>query len=80
MLAIEVAQSSLAYDRGIKAGLYARRHVAEYWIVDLVHGVVIRHTDPIEGRYRHVAAVAHDQPFAPTLLPDCVVTTRDILG
>jgi Uma2 family endonuclease len=80
LLAVEIAQSSLAYDRGIKADLYARRHVAEYWIVDLVHGVVIRHTDPVDGRYRHVAVVAHDQPFAPTLLPDCVVTTRDILG
>lgn len=80
LLAIEVAQSSLAYDRGIKADLYARRNVAEYWIVDLNGGEVIRHTDPVDGRYRHVAAVARDEPFAPTLMPGCVVTTRDIFG
>ncbi|MBP7779593.1 MAG: Uma2 family endonuclease [Acidobacteria bacterium] len=80
LLAVEVSQSSLAYDRGVKAALYARRGVAEYWIVDLVHGAVIRHTDPVEGRYRHAAAVAHDEPFAPALLPTCIVTTRDIFG
>jgi Uma2 family endonuclease len=80
LLAIEVAHSSLAYDRGIKADLYARRNVAEYWIVDLVHGAVIRHADPVGGRYRRVAAVPDDTPFAPALLPDCVVTTRDIIG
>ena len=80
LLAVEVAQSSLAYDRGIKADLYARRNVAEYWIVDLVHGTVIRHIDPAGGRYRQVALVPPDEPFAPVLMPDCVVTTRDILG
>lgn len=80
LLAVEVAQSSLAFDRGIKADLYARRNVAEYWIVDLVHGTVIRHIDPAGGRYRQAAVVPPDEPFAPVLLPDCVVTTRDILG
>lgn len=80
LLVVEVSQSSLAYDRGLKADLYARRNLTEYWIVDLVHGAVIRHSDPIDGRYRQVAAVPHDTPFAPALLPSCVVTTRDMLG
>jgi Uma2 family endonuclease len=80
LLAIEVAQSSLAYDRNVKASLYARRGIAEYWIVDLNGGEVIRHTDPVNGRYSRVAAVPHDHEFAPGLLPGCVVTTRDILG
>ncbi len=80
LLAIEVAQSSLAYDRKVKAALYARRGIAEYWIVDLNGGEVIRHADPVDGRYRRVAAVPNDHEFAPSLLPGCVVTTRDILG
>ena len=80
LLAVEVAQSSLAYDRNVKAALYARRGIAEYWIVDLNGGEVIRHTEPVDGRYRRVAAVPHDYEFAPGLLPACVVTTRDILG
>ena len=80
LLAIEVAQSSLAYDRNVKAGLYARRGIAEYWIVDLNSNEVVRHTEPMDGRYSCVAAVPHDHEFAPSLLPGCVVTTRDLLG
>ncbi len=80
LLVVEVAQSSLAYDRGIKSSLYARRGIAEYWIVDLNGGEVIRHTEPVEGRYRRVTAVPPDQRFAPQRLPGCVVSPRDLLG
>lgn len=34
-LVIEIADSSLAYDRGLKRERYAKGHVGEYWIVDL---------------------------------------------
>ena len=35
LLAVEVAKSSLDYDRGPKADLYAAAGVAELWVVDL---------------------------------------------
>lgn len=35
-LIVEVSRTSLAYDRGVKASLYAREGVPEYWIVNLV--------------------------------------------
>src|SRR5207247_1680216 len=35
-LVVEVAQSSLAFDRRRKGGLYARAGIEDYWIVDLV--------------------------------------------
>jgi Uma2 family endonuclease len=34
VLAIEVAATSLAYDREFKAGLYAKHRFQEYWVVD----------------------------------------------
>jgi Uma2 family endonuclease len=80
LLAIEVSQSSLAFDRGVKAHLYARRGMPEYWIVDLNDNVVVRHTDPVDGRYRTEAVVPADRPFAPVLLPACTLTTRDVFG
>jgi Uma2 family endonuclease len=43
---VEVAVSSLALDRTQKASLYARAGVADYWIVNLVEGVVEVHRDP----------------------------------
>ena len=40
LLVIEVSETSLRYDRTTKAALYARRGVAEYWIVGLADQVV----------------------------------------
>lgn len=35
-LVIEISDSTLNYDRSVKAALYAKHSVAEYWIVNLV--------------------------------------------
>ena len=40
LLLIEVSDITVAYDRGIKLGLYAKHRVAEVWIVDLDNNVV----------------------------------------
>ncbi len=45
-VAIEVADSSLARDRGDKCRAYARAAIACYWIINLVHRQVEVYTDP----------------------------------
>ena len=40
LLAVEVADTSYRYDRGVKLGLYARAGVREVWIVDLAGDAV----------------------------------------
>jgi Uma2 family endonuclease len=45
-LVIEVAVSSLAYDKGLKAKLYARHRVNELWVVDANEGATYVHTGP----------------------------------
>ena len=45
-LVVEVADSSLRLDRRLKAGLYARARLAEYWIVNLVDHVLEVHREP----------------------------------
>jgi Uma2 family endonuclease len=47
---IEVADTTLARDRGLKLKLYARAKVPVYWIVNLVDGVVEVYTDPRGGK------------------------------
>ena len=49
---VEVADSSLPFDRGRKPALYARESVPELWIVNLADSVVEVHREPAEGRYR----------------------------
>lgn len=45
-LVIEVADSSLARDRGIKLRINSRSRVAVYWIVNLIEDVIEVHFDP----------------------------------
>ena len=56
LLVIEVSDSSLAFDRGRKATMYATGGIAEYWIIDISNRTVEIYRDPImaEGRYRDV--------------------------
>lgn len=46
VLLLEVSNSSLRKDLGTKARVYASAGVPEYWVIDLVHDEVVRHTDP----------------------------------
>jgi Uma2 family endonuclease len=45
-LVVEVADASLGFDRGLKAGLYARGGVHDYWIVNLIDRVLEVYRDP----------------------------------
>jgi Uma2 family endonuclease len=45
-LVIEVATSSLAYDKNLKARLYARHRVSEFWVVDANERTTWVHTGP----------------------------------
>jgi Uma2 family endonuclease len=45
-LVIEVAVSSIAYDKGLKARLYARHRVKELWVIDGNERITWVHTGP----------------------------------
>jgi Uma2 family endonuclease len=79
-LLVEVAESSLAYDRRTKFPLYARAGVTEAWLVDLDGGRVEIHRSPSRGGYHDVRAPRADETFAPAAFPDLAVTLRDLLG
>jgi Uma2 family endonuclease len=46
VLVVEIAETSLAFDRGEKASLYARGGIRDYWIVNLVDRVLEVFRDP----------------------------------
>jgi Uma2 family endonuclease len=69
VLLIEVADSSLSYDIHVKAPLYARYGVRDYWVVDAVRQTIRIHRAPENGNYADVEEYeAHDE-VAPLLLP-----------
>ncbi len=78
-LIIEVADSSRAKDRGLKARLYAESGVPEYWVVDLVAGLIEVHTDIVAGEYSRVAPFRKGEQIALLQFPDTVIQVSDVL-
>jgi Uma2 family endonuclease len=79
-LLVEVADSSLAYDRRTKIPLYARAGVAEVWLVDLEAGRVEVHRGPGTSGYADVRSPAPDERVAPLAFPDVALAVADLLG
>jgi len=65
LLVVEVAESSLAYDCGEKAELYAAAGIADYWVVNLIERTVEVRRDPANGRYRSLQTFAGDEEVRP---------------
>jgi Uma2 family endonuclease len=78
-LIIEVAHSSLETDRSVKAKLYAECGVPEYWIVNLVDGLVEVHTEIVRGAYTRVVPHRKGETIRLTRLPDLEVRVDQIL-
>ncbi|MSP03311.1 MAG: Uma2 family endonuclease [Acetobacteraceae bacterium] len=79
LLLIEVADSSLAYDRGFKKSLYAQHGVAEFWIVDLVARDVEVCGAPEGGHYTLVSRVDRQGILEPRLLPGAAISAAAFL-
>ena len=69
-LVIEVADSSLRNDREIKAGIYARAGVGEYWIIDVPHERVEVFTQPGPTSYGSIRVVERGGLLRPVALPE----------
>jgi Uma2 family endonuclease len=78
-LLVEIANSSLAFDRGVKAKLYAECNVPEYWIVNLVDGCVEVYTESIRGTYARVTPYRIGDRIRPLAFPEIEVSVADIL-
>jgi len=70
---IEVADSSLGYDRKTKAPLYAASGVPEYWIVDVKGKAIEVYSAPSAGLYAEMRRVELDGTMSPAAFPDFVV-------
>jgi Uma2 family endonuclease len=69
LLLIEVADTSLNYDRAVKRALYARHAIPEFWIVDLTSGEIEVCRQPKADGYAAVTRVGRDGALEPELLP-----------
>jgi hypothetical protein len=86
LLVIEVADSSLAYDLGDKASLYAAADISDYWVVDVIHTRlhVFREprTDPLAphgSSYSNHVFLQRGESVAPLAVPGSPIRVDDLL-
>lgn len=80
LLVIEVADSSLAYDRGTKFPRYAAAGIPEAWLIDLTAGIVERHSEPRDGFYRQITLARAGDTLASTVLAELTIPVDTALG
>jgi len=86
LLVIEVSESTLNYDRGDKASLYASAGIADYWIINLVDRQCEVHHQPVTDascrfgfRYADITVMKPNQTIRPVAADDKPVRVADLL-
>jgi Uma2 family endonuclease len=69
-LLIEVSASSLRFDRGTKAAVYARASVPEYWVVDVSKRSIEVYSAPVGERYTKLTVHRGSDVLAVPGFPD----------
>ena len=78
-LVVEVADSSLAYDRKIKMPLYARSGVPEVWIEDLQKNRLLVYRNPNGQTYATSLVLSPGNSVSLIAFPDTVFSVGDLL-
>jgi Uma2 family endonuclease len=70
-LVVEIADSTLTFDLTVKAALYARAGIVEYWVLDVAGRRLFSHRHPVSGCYTSVTIYSEHEPVAPLAAPEC---------
>jgi Uma2 family endonuclease len=77
-LIIEVAVTSLTYDRGLKARLYARHGIREFWVIDVNERTTWIHSGPSGEGWLSIVERGPNDPLATPALPGFSIRLGDI--
>lgn len=78
LLLIEVADSSLRYDRGTKSDLYAEAGIQEYWIANVQQQAIEVHRQPVNGHYVDRRTYGMGERVAPLAFPDVFLEVASV--
>jgi len=85
-LVVEVAESTLAFDRNVTSSLYARARVPDYWIVNLVDRVLEVYREPAAAReasfgwrYGQIQTLRSGDSVSALALPSTRIAVADLL-
>ena len=86
LLVVEVSDTTLRFDRGRKAAVYARAGIQDYWLVNLAANCVEVMREPIEDAltpsgWRYTALTTHKvgETISPLAKPEAKIAVADLL-
>jgi len=80
LLVIEVADTSVEYDRDTKIPLYAGAGIAEALLVNLPGDVIEYYSEPVGGRYQAVRIIQRGESFTSQVVTAVTLSVEQILG
>ena len=78
-LVIEVADSSLSYDRGAKLARYAAAGIPEVWVANLRAREVTAYSEPDGSEYASIRTYRMGESISPQAFPDLALAVDDFI-
>lgn len=78
LLAVEIADTTLAYDRGRKAMIYAHHGVPALWVINVATLQTHVYSDPSPDGYLNMRTFGPDEPVAPSFAPELAVKLGEL--
>ncbi|MEG3938637.1 Uma2 family endonuclease [Microcoleus sp. S36b_A3] len=78
-LIIEVADTTLRTDCGIKAKIYAESGIADYWVLDVNHRQLHVFREPSQDGYESIVVLGDDASISPLQFPNCCFFVSEML-
>jgi|SRR5579871_968372 len=79
LFVVEISDTTLRTDLIVKARLYARAGIAEYWVLDLNARQLHIHREPANGEYTSITVHAETETVAFTSRPASPISLADLL-
>jgi Uma2 family endonuclease len=80
LLAVDISDTVLPYDREVKITMYAAARIPEYWIADLADDVLRVFRDPAVGTYKTSRIYRRGDAMTPVAFPDNAIQVSELLG
>jgi Uma2 family endonuclease len=80
LLIIEVADTTVLYDRNVKVPLYARAGIPEVWLVDLQQDLIELYARPAGGSYQVQRQVRRGERLTAETIPQPTLDVDAVLG
>lgn len=79
-LLVEVADSTLLFDRKKKVPAYAQAGIPEVWLINVPDRQIEVYRTPIDGGYVDILSVRPGESLSPQFFPDVQIDTQELLA